>query len=302
MAFVHSDFLRLANPPGSTRAEQAYQQIKNAVVGNSAFADITFDTYLQGSYLNSTNVKEDSDIDVVLELTSSFCGRTSHLSALEQSWYQIAYPSSATYTWELFKKDVGIVLKRQFGDANVDIGNKAIKVKGNAGRLNADVVPTITYKNFNSFTMLNKEDFVSGIAFWTSDGTMMTNYPKIHKENGIRKNHQNRTYGKYKDFVRIFKRIRGELADLSLIQMEDVPSYSVECLIYNVPDNLFVGDYKSTFLYITDFILRHPNLSTFFTVSHQHHLFGTMQHQWKPEKARNFIRLADAWYKVKNGS
>lgn len=42
--------------------------------------------YLQGSYANSTNIKEDSDVDIVVECNSIFLSDTSALSETNKKY------------------------------------------------------------------------------------------------------------------------------------------------------------------------------------------------------------------------
>lgn len=124
----------------------------------------------------------------------------------------------------------------------------------------------------------------------------MTNFPKDHKENGENKNAQHRTDEKFKDFVRIFKNLRGLLVDLELLKQDQVASYNIECLVYNTPDNHFSPDYQASLKNILNFFLNHPNPGSFLTVSHQHLLFGVEDHQWKVTEAQAFAALVSAIY------
>jgi hypothetical protein len=64
------------------------------------------------------------------------------------------------------------------------------------------------------------------------------NYPSQQLENGRAKNQ--RTGYAFKKTVRILKRVENAMADAGTHR--DLPSYFIECLVYNCPDSLFTSD------------------------------------------------------------
>lgn len=302
MAFTHNELTHFAVAPSTSKAENAYEQIKAALHQDSRLRNVHFDIYIQGSYANRTNIKDDSDIDIVVQLATTWKPDLTQLSVLEQAIYHASFPT-AQYTWSHFRDDVLAALKNAFGEQNVVNGKKCIKIKGNTNRLNSDVIPVITFRKYRSFSAYNTADFIEGITFWNTDTwQQMTNFPKIHKDNGSDKNAAHRTDQRYKDFVRILKNLRGLFVDSGMLDVQEAQSYFIECLVYNVPDGLFVADYPSTFASIIDYVLRHQDISSFTTVSHQHKLFGTEEWHWQLEKARQFIQLVQALDRMHNGS
>lgn len=164
MPLTHTQLLNLATAPSATKSSEAYDQIKDALVGNPMLKHVSFTPYLQGSYSNKTNIKEDSDIDVVIEMTSTFRGETSSLNQYELSEYHRFF-SNSQYTYNQFRADVLSTLIKEFGQNNVENHNKCIKVLGNNSRLNADVVPAMRYRKYRSFSVYNMNDYVEGIIF-----------------------------------------------------------------------------------------------------------------------------------------
>ena len=66
-------------------SKTTYDSIKSCL-GNYTFPEgMKYDIYLQGSYGNSTNIRGDSDVDIIAELTSSFKYKISALSEKEQN-------------------------------------------------------------------------------------------------------------------------------------------------------------------------------------------------------------------------
>jgi hypothetical protein len=69
-----------------------------------------------------------------------------------------------------------------------------------------------------------------------TDGNWTVNFPEQHAANGTAK--RGRTSHRFKRNVRIFKRLCAELAERQ--QLLSVPSFLVECLVYNVEDDHFM--------------------------------------------------------------
>jgi tRNA nucleotidyltransferase (CCA-adding enzyme) len=56
-----------------TTAKTTHESIRNALAANtSPIRDKSYEVYLQGSYKNTTNIRGDSDVDVVAQLNSTF--------------------------------------------------------------------------------------------------------------------------------------------------------------------------------------------------------------------------------------
>ena len=243
--------------------------------------NIKFEDYLQGSYKNSTNIRGDSDVDLVVQLNSSFyCNLTDE----EQSHLEI---SNASYGFPGFRSDVLTALKRHFGIDNIIEGNKSIKLKAGNGRLAADVVVCVLYRKYNRTYGVSTNDFVEGMTFWTRNYIKrIINYPKIHYENGTVKNNQ--TNDQYKKTVRLFKNIRTYLVDNNIISEDLAPSYFLECLIYNIANRNFSGSWQDIFINCVHY-LKNTNLNEFLCQNEQELLFGLSDNQWKQENALKLL-------------
>ncbi len=55
-----------------TTARQTHESIRTALSSHGWPDGVDFEVYLQGSYKNATNVRGDSDVDVVVQLKSTF--------------------------------------------------------------------------------------------------------------------------------------------------------------------------------------------------------------------------------------
>jgi len=73
MAILESQLERWAHQGAVATAKLTADSIRNALKSYNYWpAGIDFEVYLQGSYKNSTNIRGDSDVDVVVQLNSSF--------------------------------------------------------------------------------------------------------------------------------------------------------------------------------------------------------------------------------------
>jgi hypothetical protein len=255
------------------------------------------EVFLQGSYANDTNIRGDSDVDVVALPKDIWVPDTSHLSPQEAERQARAY-SKSDYHWSDFRGDVLGVLQGYYGALNVTSGNKSLKLKAGSGRLAADIVPVLLYRRYQRFVSVNDQSYVEGIWFKAKDGREVINYPKQHYDNGVSKNARDRTNGRFKPVVRLFKNARTYLIDHGKIADDLAPSYFLQCLLYNVPDNLFVPRYQETYTSVLKW-LRSASLTTFVCQNKQLPLFGTAPEQWSITNVQALIKalsaLWDGW-------
>lgn len=263
---------------------------------NSPIRNMDFEVYLQGSYKNTTNIRGDSDVDIVAQLESSFQYDLAGLLEDEKRLFGQSYPTNATYLWRNFRDDTIRALRAYFGAQTVTEGNKSIKVLGGSGRLPADVIACLQYRKYLRFRSLQNQSYIVGIVFYTiPEGRRIINFPKPHYDNGVDKHSQQRTNGWYKPTVRVFKNARTYLIDHNSMSEDLAPSYFLECLIYNVPDNQFGGSYQDTFCNAVNW-LRRTNLNGFMCQNGQTLLFGSAQEQWSTERVGQFLNaMANLW-------
>ncbi len=194
--------------------------------------------FLQGSYRNNTNIRQDSDVDVVVRRNDYYYPNTVWLDAEQKNVYEKNHPSSE-YTFDQYKTEVHTALNNYFGNAQRK--NKCIYLPGNTYRVNADVIPCFVLKRYTSPTTVDAE----GIKFFADGGGSIESYPEQHYTKGVAKN--NNTGRMYKKMVRILKRTRNELIDSGQITKELVSSFFIECLVFNVPNDKFSpGNYRQT--------------------------------------------------------
>jgi len=94
---------------------------------NHNLQSLTYEVYLQGSYKNSTNIRYDSDVDIVVQVNSVFWSDKSQLSETENQLHKTAY-SSSEYKFSALKQEIFEALKKYFGD-QTEYKNKGSRVE-----------------------------------------------------------------------------------------------------------------------------------------------------------------------------
>jgi len=252
-----------------------------------------YEVYLQGSYKNDTNIRGDSDVDIVVQLNSTITSDIEALDPRAKAAFDLTHPP-ATYRYEDFRRDVAGALTRHYGAGTVRNGNKALKVQGGSGRLNADVVVCITHIKYAPGLLVPSP--VEGMAFFTQDCYRhVVNFPKLHYDRGVQKNFLLSTNSWFKRSVRMFKNTRTYMVERWLLGPDVAPSYFLECFLYNVPDNQFGTSHQHTFRNVLDW-LRTADLPRFLCQNGQLPLFGFLPEQWSTPRAEEFVRATiDLW-------
>jgi hypothetical protein len=151
-----------------TTAKATSDSIRNALAAStSPITGRDYEVYLQGSYKNDTNIRGDSDVDLVVQLNETFQYDLDELSTSEKATFERDYASSATYSWENYRADVLRALRGYYGPTVVSEGNKSLKVSGEGGRLSADVIVCLQYRRYLRYGGILDQEYVEGIAFYT---------------------------------------------------------------------------------------------------------------------------------------
>lgn len=197
----------------------------------------------QGSYRNNTNVRQESDVDICVCCADSFFYDFSFADYGKSD----AGIVDATYLYAQFKNDVQAALEAKFGKRGVSRGDKAFDVHENTYRVDADVVAAFEYRlyrkrAFNALLGKYVVDYVTpaGTKFHSDSGREVVNWPEQQYSNGVAKN--TRTGNRYKAIVRALKSLKYEMEEKGVAEAKPMVSYLVECMVYNVPDELFGGD------------------------------------------------------------
>lgn len=218
-----------------TTSSATYRSIQTALKADtSPIKDKVHEIYLQGSYKNDTNIRGDSDVDVIVQLNSTFGYDLSGLPEEQKRQFHASYPTNAIYLWGHFRADVLQALRTYYGLRAITEGNKSLKLAAAPGRLSADIVVAVHFRTYLHFYGMKYQQYVDGIRFYSrNDQREIINFPKPHYANGVNKNSEAQTDGWYKPTVRVFKNARTYLVDRGVISETVAPSYFLECLIYN---------------------------------------------------------------------
>ncbi len=213
----------------------------------------------------------------------------------EQQLHEQRFPTSP-YQFDHLKAEVLAALEKHFGSQAVKAGGKSIKVQTSHTGRPSDVIPALQYRRYAPFTNLDNPLAHWGMQFFDSNGGPVINYPTYHIERGIDKNSDERTGGRYKSFVRIFKNLRNWMVDNDLVATGVAPSYFVECALFNVPDAMF----RLAFNEGVPTMIAHLLQREFGTLMCQNgvtSLIGNASTEWSESDFTRFIVAADAAWK-----
>lgn len=222
-----SSWVRPSSDNEKAQQDRAERMVREAIGACSAFDGSSVFIYTKGSYPNNTNVRQDSDVDVVVEL-------------LDCQYYDYfpgeapAKPAFGTYDGEwdpvAWREAVQEALVQHFGSDAVTAGNIALNVSAVPGsRPSADVVPSFDYLRYDD--PQHREVHRGSCVFPADGGRKIVNWPDQQLENGRALN--TLTGQRYKKFVRAVKNAENTLVEDGVIK--DLPSYFMECLVYNLP-------------------------------------------------------------------
>ena len=288
MPIPESQLSRWSDHGSQDSSKRTHEAIRRGLSAYQWPSGMSYDFYLQGSYANDTNIRGDSDVDVVLELTSSIRYDSSALSKYDQSRIESSF-SPATCDWNDLRRETLKALEAAFGQRMVAQGNKSVKLRADPPRLASDVVICMGYRRYT-----NPYSYVDGITFQAlQDKRWIVNHPKEHQKNGAAKSR--RAWDRYKRTVRMFKNARNQLVDSGRIRADLAPSYFVECLLYNAPDWAFKSSFQETYRATVNWIVQN-NLDRLVCQNEQQWLFGPSPEQWSVKNAKDLgTQLVSLW-------
>jgi len=220
------------------KCDNAVRMVRESINEDGALSQKNIEVFAQGSYRNNTNVRQDSDVDVCVCLMDACFVDYSMSDGLTD---QVVGLSDSDYTYSEFKNSVEKALVAKFGRANVRRGNKAFDIHANTYRVDADVVSCFEHRRYIGERLYDGSYYyLSGTEFQPDNGERTINWPQQHYENGVAKN--DATGNRFKYITRVLKRLRNEMADKGITAAKPIPSYLIECLVWNVPNEGFGHD------------------------------------------------------------
>jgi len=214
-----------SNDAEQDRQERAERMVNQAIEA-SPLAGTLHEVYPKGSYPNQTNVRLDSDVDIVVECRESvyYDSAPGVAPPVQRPLY------TGPWSQASWRTAVTKAIQDCFGSQVDASGKIAIFVPEVPGsRPSIDVVPSHQYHRYYGH---GEYEYIQGSAVWTTEGQQIVNWPEQQLTHGKAKDQDTR--GRYKQMVRALKRAENVLVERKTI--DEVPSYFMECLVYNVDD------------------------------------------------------------------
>lgn len=226
---------RYAKPSSNNEKEKqdrAERMVRNAVKQWANEQKVSVSYLPKGSYANNTNVRLDSDVDIAV-IHKGFHYLDD--SALRPEHRHSERSATSNYLKGTeFRRSLGTSLEARFGKACDNSGKTAIELAENTGRVKTDIVPSFAFRKYE-YNLFGMVAYHEGTKVFRLDGTAVIDYPEQQLVNGRKKNAA--TGGRYKRLVRILKRTENDLSEAK--EINPLPSYFMECLMYIVPNDRF---------------------------------------------------------------
>ena len=238
--------LKIWAQPGTVKgAKNTHAAIRNALKRPQWPDDVRYRTYVQGSYRNNTHLRRQSDVDVVVELTSFPVRDGSLLSGSQKRLLEERFPEPE-YGWRRFRRNVLRAVADRFGASRVREGKKTLKLVMESPEIPVDVVVAVRYLKYTEYSGRRSYRNIEGMGLYLpTEKRWIVNYPHMHRQNGVAK--EKATNWRFRPCIRMFKNARARLVDEGRLAADTARSYQIECLLYNVPDRLLRGSYQSVY-------------------------------------------------------
>jgi len=279
-------WFRKSSDSENERMDRAVRMVTQAVESHAAFDDATYRIYPKGSYANETNVRVDSDVDIVVQNQELFYFDYDP-DAITPAPDFNHHPYKGQWTPDLWRSEVTAALTAKFGRSGIDTtGSVAIRVKEvTNSRPSTDVVPAFDYKRF---VTSDRRRYHEGSRTYSKERKAITNFPEQQLVNGREKHRE--TGRRYKRYVRALKNAENVLVKDGAI--DELPSYFMECLMWNVPNAVinsgdqFEGLELSLFWLFTELRQQNYDPRDWVEPNRLKWLFVD-QDKWTPEQARD---------------
>lgn len=279
-------FQRWAQGPSQTEQEKcdrAVDAIRKAIAADAKLRLKDVITFAQGSYRNRTNIRLESDVDVCV------CCRNTFFEDYPQGTTRETFGNApATYLYPEFKSDVETALVNYFGRRAVTRGNKAFDIKDNTYRVEADAVPTFEHRRYS----LNGS-YIKGVELRPDNGNpfQIINWPEQAYANGVTKH--TATSRRFKKIVRILKNLRNQMQQDKVAASQNVASFLIECLVWNVPNGYFgnptlTADVRNCLAFLINNTKDDSACSEWGEISELKYLFRSSQ-PWSRQQAYSFV-------------
>lgn len=267
------------------KQERAERMVRQAVRAHDGFADGGIQVFAKGSYANETNVRSDSDVDIAVK-----CTKVMYWEDHKTNAHTPGPGYDGIWTPSYLRSELVTALEAKFPGEVDTSGSTAIHIAATSSRVDIDVVPCFDFRHYFSDT-----SWRDGSKVFKKTGGSLVNYSDQQLTNGRAKNVA--TNYNYKKSVRIIKRL--ENAMVSAGESDELASYFIECLVYNVPNTILT---RSTWTGTVRGILSHmwteldgaeptDGSERWLEVNECKYLFNNKQ-SWSRADARAFAKAA----------
>jgi hypothetical protein len=275
----------------AAKAANAERMIKDAIAAHAALAGCNIKVFAKGSYQNNTNVRLDSDVDISVCTTDLVFGDFSQAEGFTRA--DVGF-GPAPYTYTDFKNEVEIALVAKFGRRGVTRGKKAFDIHPNSYRVDADVVACFEHRLYLSRRRDGSFHYLAGTQFVADTGDVVVNWPQQQFDNGVSKNIA--TGKRYKWITRVLKRLRNYMHKQGVKAAGPIPSYLIECLAWNAPDDCYnldsyTADVRAVLASTFNATIKSGTCSEWGEVNELKYLFSGSQ-PWTREQAHAFLGAA----------
>ena len=161
--------LKIWAQPGTVKgAKNTHAAIRNAMARLEWPEDVRYTTYMQGSYRNSTHVRRQSDVDVVVELTSLPMRDGSLLPDSQKRLLEEMFPEPE-YGWRQFRRDVLQAISTAFGESRVREGKKTFKLVMESPDIPVDVVVAVRHLKYTEYLGQRRYKNIEGLGTVPAD-------------------------------------------------------------------------------------------------------------------------------------
>lgn len=283
-----SSFSYWAQPPGKTEqdtCDNAERAIRKAIEASEILEKRDVTVFPQGSYKNRTNIRTESDVDITIRSRDTFFFELPE--GTEANAFGIVTPAS--YSYDQYRNDVNKALTDYLGSNAVTRGKKAFDIHENTYRIDADALACFEYRWYRT-----DGTYREGIAFIPDGGTRVINWPDQNYENGVAKNQV--TGRRFKAVVRILKALRSEMASEGVQIAKQTPSFLIECLVWNVPNeeighDTFRADVRYALAHLCNETRTAETCSEWGEINEYKYLFRPAQ-PWTMQDANTFLNAA----------
>lgn len=296
-----STFRSWSKPSSDTEATKcvnATEAVKKAIQADEDLSQRSITIIPQGSYHNGTNVRLDSDVDLCICCTDQFFFEFFNSDVPAEQIPQLKKSLDilpTEYKFSQYKNEVEQALVNRFGRFHVERGNKAFDIHENTYRIDADAVPAFEHRRYTQNSDTGKWSYISGVQLFSDDGKTIVNWPQQQHENGVRKN--NATGGLFKNITRVIKHLRNEMKNDGIVVADPIPSFLIECLVWNVPNDLlstnsnYVTNVREALAHTFNATLSDDKCSEWGEVSELKYLFRPTQ-GWTRQQVNQFLGAA----------